>query len=88
MRCSRFLPIALIALIPVLGPPAYAQGNGKMTPYVINLYTVEDTSSGGSATINLKGKVWVSTLVGKPVIACNAQWSFWNGVGGEPVIST
>jgi len=84
---TRFLPIAVIALLPFLDTSVEAQGNGKMTPYEIKLHKLEDKSWGGSATIDMKGRVWVSTLVGEPVIACNAEWSFWNGVGSEPVIT-
>ena len=86
---TRLLPFTFLtlALVAGPGPAAQAQGNGKMTPYEIQLHKLEDRSSGGTATINMNGRVWVSTLVGEPVIGCNAEWSFWGGVGGEPVIT-
>ena len=79
--------ITVFCLLLMLPFPDVAQAKDVSNTYEINLTKVEDKGNNGTATINMVGKVNVSSLLGEPLVACNTKWSFWKGVTGQPNIT-
>ncbi len=83
MTYLRFLPIAVICLLPALSFSNAAQAKNLSQTYEIDRAKVEDEAINGSAIIDLEGKVNVSSIMQEPLVACNTRWSFQQGqLGG------
>ncbi|MCG8379751.1 MAG: WG repeat-containing protein [Proteobacteria bacterium] len=73
--------ITASCLLLLTGFTDISSANELSQTYSIIRHELEDNTNNGKAVINMEGKVNISTLLGEPVVACNAKWSFTNTLG-------